>query len=135
MAAFTALYIMCTLTTLTTFLHTPSPLVHTPEPNQVQSLWNYRDGIQLADGRCAAAPWVRSTLVDPHHNDAVQRFDCQMIGQDSTTLTRRCKSNSTHMVPSLVAFARSSTYAMDASRTTRVHTESYAATLLVLFIK
>ncbi|RLO00789.1 hypothetical protein DYB28_006018 [Aphanomyces astaci] len=43
MAAFTAMYTMCALTTLTTFLHTPSPLVYTLALNQVQSLRNYRD--------------------------------------------------------------------------------------------
>ncbi|KAF0686661.1 Aste57867_21503 [Aphanomyces stellatus] len=43
MAAFTAMSIMCTLTTLTTFLHTPAPVVHTLSLNQVHSLKRYRD--------------------------------------------------------------------------------------------
>ncbi|RHY22829.1 hypothetical protein DYB32_009384 [Aphanomyces invadans] len=43
MAAFTAMSIMCTMTTLTTFFHTPAPVVTKLELNQVHSLRNFRD--------------------------------------------------------------------------------------------
>ncbi|CAK4076446.1 unnamed protein product [Aphanomyces euteiches] len=42
-AAFTAMAIMCSLTTLTTFLHTPAPVVHNLSLNQIHSLRQFRD--------------------------------------------------------------------------------------------